>query len=123
MEVDWSEIINERSEETVTEVSKSQNIRLIDVFFIGPVMIYAGTFKTLPTWVRISLIGLGACTVVYNAKNYLENKNNLKIAKLSQLSVIEKQLEIIKKLVPEDQPEIVKNPIIETKPELNEKVS
>ena len=95
MEIDWNKIVNERTEETVTEVSKSQNIRLIDVFVIGPVMIYAGTFKTLPTWIRISLISLGACTVVYNAKNFLENKNTLKIAKLFEEA--KKQSEIIKK--------------------------
>jgi len=78
MTIDWSNIVNEKTEETIIEVSKSQNIRLIDVFVIAPVLIYAGTFKTLPMWLRISLIGFGVATAVYNGKNFLENKNNLK---------------------------------------------
>ena len=69
--------INETTQETVTEISKSQNIRLIDVFVLAPIMVYAGTFKTLPLWVRISLIGMGVATAVYNGKNFLQNKANL----------------------------------------------
>lgn len=70
-------MINETTQETVTEISKSQNIRLIDVFVLAPIMVYAGTFKTLPLWVRISLIGMGVATAVYNGKNFLQNKANL----------------------------------------------
>lgn len=71
--------IAEKRTETITEYQKSQTIRLIDVFIIAPVIIYAGTQKTLPTWLRISLITIGACTLYYNGKNYLVNKktNNL----------------------------------------------
>ena len=65
--------ITETGETTVTELSKSQTIRLIDVFFIGPVCIYAGTYKELPQWLRFSLIGIGAATIYYNGKNYLSN--------------------------------------------------
>ena len=82
METDWNEIVNEETQETVTEVSKSQYVRIIDVLFIGPVMIYAGTNKSLPGWVRVSLIGFGAATVIYNAKNFLENRKNLQKPKL-----------------------------------------
>ena len=75
-----NEIIDEETQETVTEVSKSQMVRLADVFFIAPVLIYAGTFKTLPTWLRVSLIGLGAATAIYNGKNFLANRSNLQKA-------------------------------------------
>ena len=54
--------IIETSDTTITEISKSQNIRLIDVFVIAPICIYAGTFKTLPTWLRYSLITIGVAT-------------------------------------------------------------
>ena len=77
MENNWSNIIDEETQETVTEVSKSQNIRLVDVFILAPIMIYAGTFKTIPTWVRISLVGMGVATAFYNGKNFLENKKNI----------------------------------------------
>ncbi|PWG74043.1 hypothetical protein DF186_19935, partial [Enterococcus hirae] len=70
----WSNFTSEEKQETVTEYQKSQYVRLIDVFFIAPVMIYAGTFKTLPMWLRISLIGIGAATLYYNGKNYLINQ-------------------------------------------------
>ena len=75
--------INETTQETVTEISKSQNIRLIDVFVLAPIMVYAGTFKTLPTWVRLSLIGMGVATAVYNGKNFLENRANIQASKLT----------------------------------------
>ena len=68
--------IIETSDTTITEISKSQNIRLIDVFVIAPICIYAGTFKTLPTWLRYSLITIGVATAYYNGKNYLINKEN-----------------------------------------------
>lgn len=75
--MELSNLIDEKTQETITEVSKSQNIRLIDVFVLAPIMIYAGTFKALPMWVRVSLIGMGVATAVYNGKNFLENKSNL----------------------------------------------
>jgi hypothetical protein len=56
------------------EYQKSQTIRLIDVFVIAPICIYAGTQKSLPIWLRYSLIGIGAATAYYNGKNYLVNK-------------------------------------------------
>jgi len=72
---DWEKFIAEESEETITEYSKSQNIRLIDVFFIAPVCVYAGIkAKELPNWIRISLVGIGIATFYYNGKNYLINK-------------------------------------------------
>jgi len=52
-----------------------QDIRLIDVFFIAPVMIYAGMQPTLPKWLRLTLIGLGVATFIYNGHHYLLNKN------------------------------------------------
>lgn len=58
---------------TINVHQKSQTIRLIDVFFIGPAMIYAGTFKTLPTWLRVTMVVTGACTIIYNANNYIKN--------------------------------------------------
>lgn len=80
MELNFSnivDIVDEKTQETIEEVSKSQNIRIIDVFVIAPIIIYAGTFKALPIWVRLSLIGIGVAAAVYNAKNFLENRSNL----------------------------------------------
>jgi len=51
---------------------KAQNIRLLDVFVIGPVMVYATTQlgesnKTLGALLKI----FGVATIVYNGRNYL----------------------------------------------------
>lgn len=51
-----------------------QTIRLIDVLFIGPFLIYVGTNKGLSLPIRLTLIGLGAATIIYNGNNYLKNK-------------------------------------------------
>lgn len=50
----------------------TQNIRLVDVFLIAPLLIYAGTKKDLATWLRIALIGIGIATLLYNGINYLK---------------------------------------------------
>jgi hypothetical protein len=69
-------VIAERKPELVQEYQKSQNIRLIDVFVIAPILIYAGMQKSQPEWLRYSLIGIGIATLYYNGKNYLVNRKS-----------------------------------------------
>lgn len=59
---------------TIAEYQKGQKIRIIDVFVIAPICIYAGFRKELPIWLRASLIIIGASTAYYNAKNFYVNK-------------------------------------------------
>jgi len=74
---EWEKLIAEERTATVQEYSKSQTIRLIDVFFIAPLLIYSGVqAKTLPMWIRASLVAVGAATAIYNGKNYLKNAQN-----------------------------------------------
>ena len=51
----------------------TQKIRLLDVFGIGPLMIYAGmkTEDELPSIARGALVLLGLTTIGYNGMNYL----------------------------------------------------
>jgi hypothetical protein len=75
---------SEIRESTIAEYRKGQVVRLIDVVFIGPVCIYAGIKyrKQLPKWLSISLVGIGAATVYYNAKNlYVNWKQDGKLIK------------------------------------------
>jgi len=73
----FDQIIAEESEQTLSEYSKSQNIRLVDVFVIAPICVYAGIkAKTLPNLIRASLVVIGVATFYYNGKNYLINKKN-----------------------------------------------
>jgi hypothetical protein len=69
------ELIAETRTQTIEEYQKSQYIRLVDVFFIAPVCVYAGVKATqLPQWIRASLVVIGVATFYYNGKNYLINK-------------------------------------------------
>lgn len=52
-------------------VQKHQYIRLLDVFFIGPLMIYAASAKVPSASVKNMLLLLGVATIVYNGRNYL----------------------------------------------------
>lgn len=54
--------------------SATQMIRLIDVFLIGPLLIYTSFQKSLPNWLRLSLLIIGVSTIVYNGNNYLKHK-------------------------------------------------
>ena len=58
------------------EYQKSQQVRLLDVFVIAPIIIYTGVKyrDKLPEWLSISLVAIGAATFVYNGRNYLLNK-------------------------------------------------
>lgn len=69
--------IAEYRESTINEFQKSQFIRLVDVFLIAPICVYAGVKATqLPNYIRTSLILIGMATFYYNGKNFLINKKN-----------------------------------------------
>lgn len=55
-----------------TAGSKSQYVRLLDILWIGPLMIYAGWSSTpLTSGLRLVLIFFGSTTITYNLKNLL----------------------------------------------------
>lgn len=52
---------------------KTQQVRLFDVFLIGPVMVYAGVELAERRPVLAAFIlGSGLATVAYNAQNYVK---------------------------------------------------
>lgn len=53
---------------------KPQSVRLADVFFIGPFMIYAAGKSKLSKTDRATLVGLGIATILYNGYNYIKQK-------------------------------------------------
>lgn len=57
----------------MTEIQKSQTVRLIDVFLIGPMMIAAGRSRRMPEWMRLAMMGTGFLTIIYNGNNYIKN--------------------------------------------------
>lgn len=54
---------------------KSQNIRILDIVVIGPLMIYFGYSYQPMNIFSMLLIFFGATTITYNLKNYLYTKN------------------------------------------------
>lgn len=58
----------------ISEEKQTQAIRLADVFIVGPVLIYASTFNSLPKPLRFMLFIIGLATILYNGNNYLKNR-------------------------------------------------
>ena len=62
---------------TDTELSKSQTIRVLDVFFIAPFLLYISyKAKGISEAERLILLGIGLATFYYNSYNYLKNRKN-----------------------------------------------
>lgn len=54
---------------------KPQGVRLVDVFLLGPFMVWVGARPgALPEWARALMVVSGAGTIVYNGANYLANQ-------------------------------------------------
>jgi len=69
--------ITEKQKSTFEEISKSQQVRLIDVFFIAPFLFYIAYKSTGITEVeRVLIYIIAIATLYYNGKNYLQNKVN-----------------------------------------------
>ena len=50
---------------------KAQPIRLLDVYFIGPLFFLAATGRPMAPWARAVMAAVGLLTIVYNGENYL----------------------------------------------------
>jgi len=69
------DMIKETTTEKCTEVSKSQTIRLVDVFVIAPFLAYvAFKAKGISKGERLALYGLSIATAFYNGRNFLETR-------------------------------------------------
>ena len=58
----------------MNEVAKTQQIRLFDVFLIGPYLVWLAARSRPPH--REILFGLGVLTILYNGQNYLRNADS-----------------------------------------------
>ena len=58
----------------MSEVQKTQNIRLVDVFLIAPYLGYVAYKGSVNKNDKLILTVLAVATLVYNGKNYLENR-------------------------------------------------
>lgn len=48
-----------------------QYVRILDVIFVGPLLLFAASYRTLPLWIRLSLAITGAATIAYNGIRYI----------------------------------------------------
>ncbi len=66
----------ETGQSTKKEYQKSQAVRVWDIIFIAPFLVYiAYNTKGLKNWERTGLYVIGISTLLYNGRNYLKNKN------------------------------------------------
>jgi hypothetical protein len=56
----------------MTTGTKTQFVRLIDVFIYGPLLIYTSILVE-PFWLKLSLLFIGTTTISYNLNNYIKN--------------------------------------------------
>ena len=51
---------------------KSQQVRLFDIWVLGPAMMYIASARRLSQLQRVALFAAGAGTILYNWRNYAE---------------------------------------------------
>lgn len=62
-------------EATITEYRKNQIVRIVECVVIAPACIYTGIKyrKQLPAWLSVTLVAVGAATLIYNGRNFYMN--------------------------------------------------
>jgi hypothetical protein len=60
------------NQQEIMYIGKPQILRLWDVFFLAPIMVYTGLRKSsLPGSLRFVMVTSGILTAIYNGRNYL----------------------------------------------------
>lgn len=63
-------------------MAKTQTIRLVDVFLLGPFLILAALWRRPPAAVRLGVAFAGVATIVFNGVNWLRiNRGRLGITR------------------------------------------
>lgn len=67
--------LSESEAVTTTQLKAAQNVRIVGMLVFTPILVYAGTRKELPNWLRYSLFTIAGLTFISNYANYSANKN------------------------------------------------
>ena len=62
-------------------VGKTQDIRLLDIFVLGPAIMYAGLAKKPPVILSIFMVLTGIGTIAYNSYNYFRQQRRRELAR------------------------------------------
>ena len=66
----------EEGNSTIKEYQKSQAVRLYDVFLLAPFLFYVGKkAKGISNLERNGIYAIAIGTLIYNARNYIKNRN------------------------------------------------
>jgi hypothetical protein len=58
-----------------SEIGKTQQVRLVDVFLLGPFMVwFAATATSAPQWARLTLAVAGVLTSLYNGYHFVREE-------------------------------------------------
>jgi hypothetical protein len=58
-----------------SEIGKTQEVRLIDVFLLGPFMVwFAAAAQGVPQWAKIALAVSGVLTTLYNGHHFIREE-------------------------------------------------
>jgi len=71
-------MIREYGPSSIQEMQKSQAIRLWDVFFLGPFLIHISRKPGLTNAEKLILGLSGALAIIYNGRNYIDNRKIMK---------------------------------------------
>ena len=58
-----------------SEIGKTQQVRLVDVFLLGPFMVwFAAAAQGVPQWARATMAVAGVLTSFYNAHHFVREE-------------------------------------------------
>ena len=58
-----------------SEIGKTQEVRLIDVFLLGPFMVwFAAVSQGVPQWAKVVLAVSGVLTTLYNGHHFIREE-------------------------------------------------
>lgn len=58
--------------------TKTQDLRVVDVFALGPFMVWFGVAaRGVPEWARLAMVVSGIATITYNGANWLAYRDYL----------------------------------------------
>lgn len=60
---------------TASEIQKSQGVRLLDILYVGPLILATASLTRPGRTLRRALVVVGVLTILYNLDNFLGNKD------------------------------------------------